>query len=639
VKKNENVKMESVRGDFGGILAGQLIFRIPVFSVLSFAIFFRLWYIKGMDYALEERIGNPDLFTGRKEEMVYFLKWINDIKERKSQSIAMLARRKMGKTAIMERLFNITFFKNNGMIPFYYEVKETKMWVVDFCKDFFLTFIYQYIAFKSRNTEYLRPESRSDFEVVAQIAKKEGLDYLGGIIKDAAHAAAHEEIDILWEIAREAPQTIAFRRKEFIVQMIDEFQFLNTMIYRDKELDKRQDTLAGGYLSTAENKIAPLLISGSWVGWLMSQLIMMPARFKYKSLKNMKEAEAVEMVFKYSRFFQVPVSEEIAYLLVELSEGNPIYMSAVIRSEYPNKDLTTVDGLTHTLEFETLDDHGIIKSTWMEYIARAFPQINDQNAKNIVLHLSKHRDREFTREELLKALKLKMSDKELEKKLKALVKADIINQGSSNYRYRGVSDNIFDKVFRGVYEEEIREFDAGMIKKEYSEELEKLKKQYNSLLGKYNCQKGYFAEYLILDQLKLHARENNDLFKSITRYLPGDFDFCDYSRVWRYDSSPEYSRSFSIDIFARSQSPADYSIVGEVKSRDLKKFSKDEVINFEKKIAEVKKKENVGRVQGFIFSRSGFTKEAEEYCREKGIAYSEDDKWLESGKLKSPDFY
>ena len=29
-----------------------------------------------MDYALEERIGHPDLFTGRKEELAYFLKWM-----------------------------------------------------------------------------------------------------------------------------------------------------------------------------------------------------------------------------------------------------------------------------------------------------------------------------------------------------------------------------------------------------------------------------------------------------------------------------------------------------------------------------------------------------------------------------------
>ena len=101
---------------------------------------------------------------------------------------------------------------------------------------------------------------------------------------------------------------------------------------------------------------------------------------------------------------------------------------------------------------------------------------------------------------------------------------------------------------------------------------EKLKEKYNRLLGKFNYHKGYFAEYLLLDQLKLHSRENNDLLKSITRYLPGDFDFCDYSRVWKYHSSPEYARVFSVDIFALSANPGDYSIIGEVKSRDYKKF-------------------------------------------------------------------
>ena len=582
-----------------------------------------------MDYALEERIGNPELFTGRKEELTYFLKWINDIKERKSQSTALLARRKMGKTALMERLFNIIYFKNNGIIPFYYEIKEKDVWVVDFCQDFFLAFIYQYIAFKSRKTEYLNPENRSDVRKAIEIAKKEGLDYVCGIIEGTAHAVAHKKIDILWDIVREAPKTIASRQKEFIVQMIDEFQFLNAMIYRDKDTKIPANDLAGGYLSTAESKIAPLLVSGSWVGWLMNELNrMLPSRFRYKSLKNMPEDEASEMLYKYSRFFEVPVTEETAYLLVSLAEGSPFYISAVIRSDYPGKDLTTVDGLTRTLEYETLDDHGLIKSTWMEYVASAFPQINDRNAKNIVLHLSKNRDRELTRQELMNELKLEMSDEELEKKLKALVKADIIKQGQTNFDYRGVQDNIFDKVFRGVYEKEIREFDVRVIRKEYVEELEKLKKQYNRLLGKYSCRQGYFAEYVILDQLRLHGRKKNELLKSITRYLPGDFDFCDYSQVWRYDSSPGYAKSFSLDIFARAQSRDDYSIIGEVKSRELRKFSKEEVMAFEKKFSEVKKLENIERAVGFIFSRSGFTKDGEDYCKEKGIACSEDERWL-----------
>ncbi|MFC2145780.1 hypothetical protein ACFLRT_00295 [Acidobacteriota bacterium] len=57
-------------------------------------------------------------------------------------------------------------------------------------------------------------------------------------------------------------------------------------------------------------------------------------------------------------------------------------------------------------------------------------------------------------------------------------------------------------------------------------------------------------------------------------------------------------------------------------------------MEFEKKFAQVKKLENIDRAVGFIFSRSGFTKDAENYSKKKGIACSEDERWLESGKLK-----
>jgi hypothetical protein len=505
--------------------------------ILEFAISFYLWYIKNMDYAYEERIGNPDLFTGRKEELAYFLKWISDIKEKKSQSTAVMARRKMGKTALLERLFNITFYKNDGVIPFYYEIKENDIWVVDFCQDFFLTFIYQYMAFKSRKINYLGRDKKNSLEEAKKDAVNEGLDYLTVVIENVAYSSRHQQVDMLWNTVREAPKTIAFSEKEFIVQMIDEFQFMNAMIYWDKDKKNLVRNLAGGYLSTAESKIAPLLVSGSWVGWLMDELNhLLPARFRFKYLKNMPEDEASEVAFKYSRFFDVPVTEETAFSLVRISEGNPFYISSVIRSDYPDKDLTSIEGLTGTLEFETLDDQGLIKTSWMEYMAKAFPKINDRNAKNMVLHLSKHRDREWTRDELREALNLEMSDQDLEKKLNALVKADIINKGRSYYSYRGVNDNIFDKVFRGVYDEEIRKFDARVIRDEYNGELKKARRQYKRLLGKLNYQE------------------------------------------------------------------------------------------------EIKKRENLERVVGFIFSRSGFTAEAEEYCREKGIACSEDERWLEYGK-------
>ncbi|MCP5107886.1 MAG: hypothetical protein GY950_31145, partial [bacterium] len=166
------------------------------------------------------------------------------------------------------------------------------------------------------------------------------------------------------------------------------------------------------------------------------------------------------------------------------------------------------------------------------------------------------------------------------------------------------------------------------IKKEYDEESEKQKKKYDRLLGKYNYQKGLFAGYLLLEQLRLHACENNTSLKSLTRYLLEDFNFCRYSRVWKYDSSPTYAKKFNVDIFARATDPADYSVIVEVKNRDTRKFSKEEALDSQRKFEEVKKIENIDRAVGFIFSRSGFTKEAEDYCRENGLACSEDEQWL-----------
>jgi hypothetical protein len=61
------------------------------------------------------------------------------------------------------------------VIPFYYEIKEGKIWVKDFCIDFFLTFVYQYMAFKTRKTEYLKPLVEFNFEKVKNAAGKEGL--------------------------------------------------------------------------------------------------------------------------------------------------------------------------------------------------------------------------------------------------------------------------------------------------------------------------------------------------------------------------------------------------------------------------------------------------------------------------------
>ena len=79
-----------------------------------------------MQHPLPERIGNPDLLVGRAYEFDLFDKWLNRIPQRLAKSRVILARRKSGKTAIVQRIFNMLWNEERGIIPFYYNIAEVK---------------------------------------------------------------------------------------------------------------------------------------------------------------------------------------------------------------------------------------------------------------------------------------------------------------------------------------------------------------------------------------------------------------------------------------------------------------------------------------------------------------------------------
>lgn len=583
-----------------------------------------------MKVYLKEKIGNPDLFTGRRKELAFFLKWIDNIKKEISKSMAILSRRKTGKTALMQRLYNLTFDQPNGVIPFYYEMKEGAVWALEFCRDFHLTFIWQYMAYKTRKPEYIEPlpELKTSFQAAQEVARQEGLTYLLGALRGIEAEFQRGSVDAMWLAVRDTPRLLATHQNEVILQMIDEFQYLNSEIYRDEATTILADHFAAGYMSTAEYRNAPLLISGSWIGWLRHLLhTMLPSRFRQYELEDMSEDETVEMIYKYAQIYDTPITEEVVYAMAQLCEGNPFYVSAVFESAHFEHDLTTPDGLLKTLEYETLNSRGHIRGVWMEYLGKIFYQVNQENAKNIVLYLSQHRDREVGRDELMKNLALSMTERELEEKLHALVKSDIIEEGRSNFYYRGVQDNIFDKVFRGQYSDDIRHFDPREIQQEYKALYEQSQREYRSLLGKYNQMKGLFAEFAIINQLRLHARHKQDFFRSITHNLPEDFHFVEYEHVWSYKFTRPDKSDLWLDILARTGAQA-YSLLGEVKNRSTTAFSRAEAEEFVRKAREVQEREQISRAELFVFSLKGFTKDALEYFQEHGIAYSDDDRWL-----------
>ena len=573
-----------------------------------------------MKIYLKEKIGNPALFTGRKKELDSLLKWVEKIKPELSKSKAIISRRKTGKSALMQRLFNMVFHQNDQVVPFYFEIRETDQWIGDFARDFFFTFVRQYLAFQSRDADYLK--SIDNYETLISSAKKEGLGYLSEYIENFQDTENRGYIDRLWDIARDAPRIIAQYKDERVLQIIDEFQFINRHIFRDKSCKDRIANLAGSYLHTAEYKNAPMLVSGSWVGWLMDDLNkMLPGRFTISTfVGNMPKNEAIEMALNYAEIEQIPITHETACVMADFTEGNPFYISSLFQSEYPDKDFSTKDGVLDVLDFETLDKRGGIRGTWMEYIHSATDRINDANGKKIILYICKNKPKKVTRDDIRNDLDLSMSDQELEKRLKAFVKADIIEQGTSNFDYHAVADNIFDKVFRGVYQKEIDGFAPEKIKNEYRTLYEKLQ-------GKFNKYKGEFSEYVIMNHLKHRAYKKNDLYISMINHLPADFRFVEYSSIWSYSASLVHKKEIQVDLLAKAKGDQ-YSLIGEVKNRKTK-FSLKEAQAFFEKASEVKTLENMDKAAVFVFSAGGFYKTAIKFFVDNQIAWSDDQRFLD----------
>lgn len=573
-------------------------------------------------YALEERIGKPGLFVGRKQELEYLNKWLSEVPEKLSHSTAILSRRKKGKTALVERFYNIIYNQNENIIPFYFEVKEGSKWIVDFALDFYTTFISQYLGFKLRDIELCRASmSIEELEAIAEENNFKVIKRNLKMFKD--YYNKKDNVDNIWDYAQSAPHHIASVTGDFIVQIIDEFQFLNSEICRDKNCTILIDDLAGTYLSLAESRIAPMLVTGSWVGWLKKIIQgQLPARFKEIDLGNFTKEEGLEAVYNYSIRTGVKVTDDVAVYLNELVDSDPFYISAIIRSYYQEKDLTTKEGLLATLEYEVRQAD--IYRTWMEYILFTLDRVNDQYAKKIILFLAKNRDKEWTRQEIIEKCNLPYDDQETEKKLRLLVKGDLISNGSSSFRYKGMSDDIFYKVFRYRYEEEIEKFPLEEIEKEeYNRQLQRIKElevMLKSVRGKEKYYQGHFLEYVMIRYLKFGEFKKGKIsLKEIVDNYQSGAEFTDYQEV-----KPQNGRQHEIDIWAHSQKKGQDLYI-EVKNWQ-QPVTEREIEGFVEAVNDIRVMEE-NQHYFIYYALNGFEKKVEELLKKNNIMYADWNKW------------
>jgi hypothetical protein len=178
----------------------------------------------------------------------------------------------------------------------------------------------------------------------------------------------------------------------------------------------------------SESKIAPMLVTGSYVGWLMMIISKYLQAGRLKQIRMypyLTNEEGLAAVYQYAEFYNEPITNETAVQINELCLSDPFFISCVIQSEYDDKELMTSEGVINTVHYEISDRNSEMSKTWNEYLQLTLQRVNDRNAKNILLFLSEHADRDWMPSELKKELSLDLEINQIQKKLEILSEASV----------------------------------------------------------------------------------------------------------------------------------------------------------------------------------------------------------------------
>jgi len=228
----------------------------------------------------------------------------------------------------------------------------------------------------------------------------------------------------------------------------------------------------------------------------------------------------------------------------------------------------------------------------------------------------------------------KLSESELEKKLRILESGDLITQGSNNFRYSGIPDDILDLIFRTLYQEEIEQVKPD-IAQELTNQVVALKKDKQSLQGAYNELKGRMLELIVYRELnqcrnkgkpidnfraRLRAIENAQLAANITAMSKLSFE-----RVWMnyYIQLPQ-TTGVEVEVLALGEDKNScWALVFELKNRDAKHLpTMQDAQLFVTKIEGIKqwlKGKTIKLVCPVYLSAQGFAASVESWLHEQGV--------------------
>ncbi|KPA17836.1 protein containing ATPase domain, prokaryote [Candidatus Magnetomorum sp. HK-1] len=570
-----------------------------------------------MQYPLPETIGNPELFVGREEEFEYLNEWLEGILNRVSISTVILARRKSGKTAILERVFNQCWSdKNIGIIPFIISLGDTNVWLRNFALKYYKTFASHYISYIERDVDMV--SNLLTFDEIREYGLTNSIKLIVQDVDMLMKYKDDKDPVPMWDIAISAPHRFAAKYNQRILVVIDEFQYFSNHVFVDPEYKNHYYTMPGSYHSYVESKLAPMLVSGSYVSWmlnLMTEYLEAGRLDQFYISPYLKKDEGLQAVYKYAEHLNKPITNKTANQINNLCLSDPFFIYCVIKKSKKNM-LITKEGVIDTVNYELTGRYSRMSKTWAEYINKTVEKINDKHAKNILLHLCKHNDRTWTPEELKNTLNIDLPEKKIHERLEQILEADLIEDGGSDIEYKGLTDGTLYLVLRHRFEKEIQNHKPDFTT-DFQKQIDLLEKEKLSLRARLSNLIGKFAEY----QLATDIRTRKKFFLSV--YFTGiketkKVNIKDVRMHIKFQRSD--GKEMEIDI--KAESDCNRVILIEVK-KWKSKVGVQVIRDFWEKIEVYSKQNKNKKIIPAFLSVGGFSTQAKKLCKDKNIGMAE----------------
>ncbi|MCE7984831.1 MAG: hypothetical protein DYG89_26970 [Caldilinea sp. CFX5] len=514
-------------------------------------------------------------------------------------------------------LVNQLWSANGKVIPFYFVFEEKKIWQTTLAINYYCAFASQYIAFFERDEELVsRPFS---LEQIREYGFAKGIRAFVEDVDSLKNDQERGLYDLMWITASNAPHRFASVFDQRVLVILDEFQNCAAYVYPDMLFQTQPiESMPGSYHSLSESKVAPMLVTGSYPAWLrriMGEYLEAGRLSEIHFSPYLTPEEGLQAVYKYAEVYEEPITNQTAQQINTLCMADPFFISCVIQSEFPERDLTTTEGMIEAVNYEITYRKSEMMRTWEEYIPLALKRVNDQHAKSILLHLSKHADREWTPRQLKEALALELSEAQIHEKLIQLAESDLIEEGTSNIDFHGLQDGTLNLILRSRFEKEISNF-VPDLKQEFHQTIQALRTDKRRLQGHLNHLQGLLAEHLLAVEFRSRKRF------ALTDYFSGLPDNRKLTMVdvqERVTIQRPNGKAEEIDLIAKTREGI--VVMVEVRKRQ-EPTDLPAVTELRDNVAHYAAQQGVVVWPAFL-SLGGFPAEAKAFCHTHGIGIAE----------------